>query len=182
MIAANPQPRDTRIPDGDPGAGEFSAELVCLRNLALTFNVVSRAAEEHFARYGLTGPQAGVLKTLSEAGPDGLAMSELSDRLCVSRPNVTGLVERLHGRGLVERVAAVDRRQVRVRPTDDGRRLIGELTPLMGRLADRLLAGFDPAERRTLSDLLSRWRSQVAAQNATEAGAAGHDGDATDKT
>ena len=52
---------------------------------------------------------------------DGLRMSDLSSRLKVSNGNVTGIVERLVGEGLVERIAVDgDRRAMRVRLTADG--------------------------------------------------------------
>lgn len=143
-------------------------ELACVRNLCLTFNVVTRVLEEQFAPHGLTGPQFGVLKILSFAGGEGLAMSEISDILCVSRPNITGLTDKLHGRGLIERVGAADRRQVRARITEAGRKLLGDVAPPVQSRVVEMLSCLSAAERATLTDLLSRWRNHVAGAHAEE--------------
>src|SRR4051795_5654503 len=53
---------------------------------------------------------------------DGTTMSRLADQLDVSMPNVTGIVERMVERGLVERARPEDdRRVVEVRITAAGR-------------------------------------------------------------
>lgn len=99
-----------------------------------------------------TLPRFDVLATLDRAR-DGLRMSELSAKLKVSNGNVTGIVERLVGEGMVERTAvAGDRRAMRVRLTAAGRARFadmaseheawvdGLLAPLTGEDLDRLTA------------------------------------------
>jgi DNA-binding MarR family transcriptional regulator len=55
-------------------------------------------------------------------------MGALADALDVSQASVTGIVDRMEQRGLVERQRDdEDRRVVRVATTDEGRRLIGLL-------------------------------------------------------
>ena len=55
-------------------------------------------------------------------------MSRLADQLQVSLPNVTGIVERMVEKGLVERTRPEDdRRVVQVRITDAGRRMLDEI-------------------------------------------------------
>lgn len=59
-----------------------------------------------------------------EAGPDGIRMTDLSGRLVVSKSGVTALVDRLEGRGLLERVPdPKDRRAIRVAITEEGTRV-----------------------------------------------------------
>lgn len=71
--------------------------------------------------FDTTLPRFDVMAML-DRWPDGLKMSRLSAELMVSNGNVTGIVERLVGEGLVERVAvAGDRRATRVRLTGAGR-------------------------------------------------------------
>jgi DNA-binding MarR family transcriptional regulator len=63
---------------------------------------------------------------LASRGPSN--MSRLADQLDVSLPNLTGIVERMVERGLVERTRPVDdRRTVEVRITDAGRKVLDEI-------------------------------------------------------
>ncbi|MGR3714642.1 MAG: MarR family transcriptional regulator [Shimia sp.] len=67
-----------------------------------------------------TLPRFDVMATLAQA-PDGLKMSEISDRLRVSAGNVTGIVDKLAEEGLARRVAVPDdRRAARVQLTEKG--------------------------------------------------------------
>lgn len=52
---------------------------------------------------GLTPSQRSVLASLDRHGP--MTMSELADAEAISAPSATGIVSRLHRRGLVERLA-----------------------------------------------------------------------------
>jgi MarR family transcriptional regulator, organic hydroperoxide resistance regulator len=106
------------------------------------------------AEYELSPPQLGALKALDPEHP--LAMSELAGVLGCDNSNVTGIVDRLEHRGLVER-----------RPADHDRRvkllaLTGEGLALRESLAGRLhappeqLAGLSDADQRALRDILQR--------------------------
>lgn len=67
-----------------------------------------------------TLPRFDVMAELA-AAPDGLKMSEISDRLRVSAGNVTGIVDKLAEEGLARRVAVPgDRRASRVELTEKG--------------------------------------------------------------
>src|SRR5947207_10126856 len=106
------------------------------------------------AEYDLSPPQLGALKALDPARP--VAMSELAGILGCDNSNVTGIVDRLEYRGLVER-----------RPADHDRRvkllaLTAEGRELRESLADRLhappdeLAALSAADQRALRDILQR--------------------------
>ena len=79
---------------------------------------------------GLSFPQAHALKVLRPGHP--IAMRELADGLHCDPSNITGIVDRLGDRGLVERGAAPgDRRVKTLMLTEEG-------TALRMRLLDRL--------------------------------------------
>ena len=90
-----------------------------------------------------------VLMTLEAEGP--LPMGALAEAMDVSQASVTGIVDRMEQRDLVERQRGdEDRRVVRVGLTDEGHRLIGTLAAqrrdhmaqLLDDLTDDELAGF----------------------------------------
>lgn len=97
----------------------------------------------------LTLPQ---LRLLAVLGFDGvLGGQELARRLGVSTPTVTGMVDRLVARGLVERREAVGDRRVRpVALTEEGELLL-ERIRRRGRLAgEDLLGRLETADLRAL--------------------------------
>jgi long-chain acyl-CoA synthetase len=83
---------------------------------------LARQVELAAATVELTLPQYRVLILLGEGKE---AASALAEKLAVSRPSVTGVVDGLVARGLVERYDDVDdRRRVGHDLTDEGRRLL----------------------------------------------------------
>ncbi len=99
----------------------------------------------------LSFPQAMALRELG----DPIPMRDLAERLCCDASNVTGIVDRLEARGLVERRTAPDDRRVKhLVLTDDGRAL---RRVHRGRLTlDLPLLDLTPDERRALTELLHR--------------------------
>jgi DNA-binding MarR family transcriptional regulator len=96
--------------------------------------------------------QAGVLRLLAEPQP----MGELAGVMHCDNSNITGIVDRLEERGLVERQPAeYDRRVKLIALTPEGRRLREELNR---RLAEppEPLTRLSAADLRTLRDILRR--------------------------
>src|SRR5438874_12681713 len=76
------------------------------RELVRTFGLIERVMHTHFARFGISGAQWGVLRNLhreEQDGQSGMRMTDLGDRLLIRPPSVTGVVDRLERAGLVER-------------------------------------------------------------------------------
>lgn len=74
---------------------------------------VRRPVEAEFAKGGLTGPQRTVMQALVQS--DGLSLKELTRRVGLAHSTVSGIVDRLEKRGLVERQPDLnDRRHTRI--------------------------------------------------------------------
>jgi DNA-binding MarR family transcriptional regulator len=87
--------------------------------------------------YGLTGPQALLLKAVATAGGT-LSAGDLARRISLSQATITDIVKRLESRGLVLRVRdAQDRRRVMVQLTEAGQAAVESAPPL---LQDRFVA------------------------------------------
>jgi len=113
--------------------------LVTLRRITRAIDLQSRKLEQ---RYGLTGAQLLLLKEISEAGE--LAIGELARRANVSQANTTAIVDRLQGRGLVERARSqTDKRKVMVRASAEGEARVRDLPNL---LQDEFVARFRQSE------------------------------------
>ncbi len=137
-------------------------------------SVVNRV-EPLVGAQGLTLTQLGVLEGILHKGP--MTHRELGRKVLTSAGNMTDVVDKLEGRGLVRRVrAAADRRQVRVELTEAGQELIEGLFPRHAEDIARAMAGLDPAELGQLGGLL-RKLGIAAAHMTEEASLAGVEGE-----
>jgi MarR family transcriptional regulator, organic hydroperoxide resistance regulator len=104
--------------------------------------------------YELTPPQAFLLKYLEPEKP--VAMSALADALGCDASNITGLVDKLEARNLLQRQSdPADRRVKMIVVTEAG---AGFRKKLLARLLEppAALASLPEAEKRRLRDTLSR--------------------------
>ncbi|MEH0579373.1 MarR family transcriptional regulator [Streptomyces sp. B21-108] len=109
--------------------------------------------EEAAAGHALTGAQARLLSLLSR---EPLPMRKLAQKLKCEPSNVTGIVDRLESRGLVERRPdPADRRVKLAAATDEGRRIARGLRESL-RFAREPLAGLGEEERVLLRGMLQR--------------------------
>ncbi|HEX2189780.1 MAG TPA: MarR family transcriptional regulator [Longimicrobiaceae bacterium] len=128
-------------------------------SLARAYRLAYRRHSRALAALGVSVSQFDLLATLHRSRPEGLRMGELSDRLLVTEGNVTGLVDRLQGAGMVERHAdPADRRAFRVRLTPAGRALAERAIPVVEAELERVFAGLAPEEMRQAQRVLRRAR------------------------
>ncbi|WP_405556011.1 MarR family winged helix-turn-helix transcriptional regulator [Streptomyces sp. NBC_01171] len=139
-----------------PTVRHRSADPLTMEVVELIGDVVARFHadyEEAAATHALTGPQARLLSLLAL---EPLPMRKLAQRLKCEPSNVTGIVDRLESRGLVERRPdSADRRVKLAAATDEGQRVARDLREGL-HFAREPLAGLSTAERSSLRDLLRR--------------------------
>lgn len=127
-----------------------------LEVIELIGTVVARYYEEYeqaAAAHSLTGAQARVLGLLSV---EPLPMRRIAQKLKCEPSNVTGIVDRLEARGLVERRPdPADRRVKLAAPTERGAATALQLRDALD-FAREPLAGLSDADRAVLRDLLRR--------------------------
>jgi DNA-binding MarR family transcriptional regulator len=120
--------------------------------------LLERVQQSYFARFGLSGSQWGVLRNLHRAeqeGLPGLRLTDLSERLLVRPPSVTGVVDRLERAGLVERTGSpTDLRAKQVALTAKGRQLVERVLRVHAAQMDAVLAGLNLPEQTELHRLL----------------------------
>lgn len=113
--------------------------------------------------YGLTLPQFDLMAQLYRE-PEGLRLSDLSQRMMVSNGNLTGLVERLVGEGLVAREASPnDRRAFFVRLTAQGRLEFSKVAKAHEKWIRDLFAGLDETTVTNLTQELGLLKQSVRA-------------------
>ena len=131
-----------------------------VRSFVRTVGLLERVMHTYFARYHITGSQWGVLRTLDRAeaqGLPGLRLTDLSNRLIIRPPSVTGVVDRLQRDGLVRRASSpTDHRAKPVRLTTKGRQLIKRMRGVHQRHVQTVLGALTDAEQAQLHSLLGR--------------------------
>ena len=129
-------------------------------NVFATASYVSAEMSATLAPHGVTQAQYNVLRILRGRHPERHTCSDIGCRLLDRTPDVTRLLERLEGRGLVRRQRADhDRRVVEVEITDDGLALLDTLDGPVNETTGRLGSHLSADELTTLSGLLERLRT-----------------------
>lgn len=146
----------------DGALDDRSSVRLWLRLLSCTM-AIEKVVQRRFAeRFGTSLPRFDVLAAL-ERYPGGMAMGALSRALLVSSGNVTQLVQKLIGEGLVRMdPSPTDRRSSIVRLTAKGAAQFAELAEAHHSWIDELLAGVDPELRENLYEGLGTLKTSIA--------------------
>jgi DNA-binding MarR family transcriptional regulator len=104
-------------------------------------------------RVGVTTAQIGALFFLQ--GNDGCLLSQMGQGLMLDKSAITGLVDRLEKKGLIERRDdPTDRRAIRLRLTRAGRDAAAKALPVVKQLNRAIKEGFSPEEIEIFSRVL----------------------------
>jgi DNA-binding MarR family transcriptional regulator len=132
------------------GRGKGLDEQIIQLMFALTKRV-SAYFETQVTETDLTGPQAFLLRYLDTPMP----MNQVASKLHCDASNLTGIVDRLEARGLLERhTHPSDRRVKQLVLTEEGARCRQRIESLLSGIPG--LSGLSDAERLALRDLLLR--------------------------
>jgi DNA-binding MarR family transcriptional regulator len=135
-----------------------SPEQEACLNLVRTQDHIGHHFAQLFGDHGISGPQYNVLRILRGAG-EGLPCQEIGSRMITRMPDITRLVDRLEGVGLVTRCRTPqDRRLVLVTITPAGLDLLARLDSPVLDLHKRLLGHLNREELAELSRLLVKAR------------------------
>lgn len=133
-----------------------------LRILSCTNQIENRIRQNLQARFDTTLPRFDLMAQLERA-PEGLKMSELSQRMMVTGGNVTGITDGLEKEGLVVReVDPADRRVFRVKLTPEGQRQFQRMAAEHEQWVVDLFSGLSQKQKKQLFDLLGELKSHVA--------------------
>ena len=137
------------------GLTEAGAALgLFLRSHRVLFDEIDRELQEEM---GLSFPLWEVLAVLAQARGDRLRMVDVTRRMCVSKSNVTQLIDKLEESELVARVSSkTDRRLTFVRLTKRGVRAAQRGVEIFNAAADEHFARYmnDEEVRRIASGLM----------------------------
>ena len=129
--------------------------------IKLLSQLLTRQFQDKIDPYGLTPFHWVVLCCLWQQ--DGLATSDIGDRLCQVGGTLTGVIDRMEERGLVRRERDQrDRRIWRIWLTEEGQKLEAILPPLAIEIIEKTLDGLSEPERQQLSEWIDLMISNLS--------------------
>lgn len=154
-----------------PGAHDEPAALnhepdhdslrVWLRLLSCTTLIENQISSRLRSEFDTTLPRFDVMAQLARF-PDGLLMSDLSQRLMVSNGNITGLTDNLERDGLVERILLPeDRRARKVRLTEKGRATFDQMAATHASWIHTWLSSLTGEEQQVFYLLLGKLKQGI---------------------
>lgn len=133
-----------------------------MQSLRRIFKAIQDYSHEVSEKFGITGPQLWVLKTISQN--ESLSLRDLSDRMYLHPSTITGVVDRLEKKGYVARKRdQVDRRVIYVGLTAKGKMLAKRApNPAQG----KMIYGLKNLKKRELNLIYESVRKLVGIMEA----------------
>ena len=131
--------------------------LGTVRELVKAYQAFSTYSEVFVRQYDLTPAQFDVIATLGNT--TGLRMGDIGEKTLITKGTLTGVVDRLEKKGLIERkVPPENRRSIVVKLTPDGEKMFEQIFP--AHIADmkQHFEVLNPSELELLQVLLKRLR------------------------
>jgi DNA-binding MarR family transcriptional regulator len=145
------------VPDQDLTARAQQAWGVFQQSYLLTFRWFELAT----ARFGLSHPQAAVLRVLRANGRP-LPLSQIARFLSQEAQSTTELADRLERRGYVRRLRDPrDRRLVLLELTDQGREVIAQVLPALEEAGAEIFSALAPRELDAFISVLTTMRDKA---------------------
>ena len=120
-----------------------------MESLRRIFKAIQDYSYDVSDKFGTTGPQLWALKTISQN--ESLSLGELGRRMYLHPSTITGLIDRLEKKGLVERDRdQTDRRVIKLGLTSKGKGLVKRApNPIQG----KMIYGLRKLKRKELNSI-----------------------------
>ncbi|MBX3170496.1 MAG: MarR family transcriptional regulator [Candidatus Eremiobacteraeota bacterium] len=152
--------------DGQWACLDASRALVVL-GILHTYDCMHEVLSAELQRFGLSSSAYNLLTILDKQENQCLALHEIGRLMVTSRANITGLIDSLCKKGLVDRVPHESDRRIKLaKLLPAGRRLLQEVTPIHIQLITQLTATLSDEERAIFVELMKKLRKQAVALGA----------------
>jgi DNA-binding MarR family transcriptional regulator len=132
-------------------------------NILRTADTLKRGLDLLLKRNRITSSQYNVLRILRGAGEQGLHCGGIAERMITAEPDITRLLVRMEGLGLLLRHRnSADRRMVTATATERGLRLLDEVEVPLRELQEQQFALLRADEIETLIVGLEKVRESIA--------------------
>ena len=138
--------------------------LKSIRLLAECMQGFERLSSEQARRSGLTHPQFDIIATLGNTS--GMSYKELGEKTLITKGTLTGVIERLEQKGLVERQRNdCDKRSFFVRLTAEGEATFNAAFPKVMEMGRKLFADYREEDLAALEKNLSKLKTVIMASH-----------------
>ncbi|MES2296805.1 MAG: MarR family transcriptional regulator [Pseudomonadota bacterium] len=128
-----------------------------------------RYSAESVRACGLTPPQFDLIATLGNT--PGMSCKELGEKTLITKGTLTGVIDRLEKKGLVERHrSGSDKRSMFIRLTPCGERMFQDAFPKVVAQGKALFAPYDEADFAALETTLGMLKARIDAGSAARSG------------
>jgi len=139
----------------DPKKAQPVDEIALWRAVVDPWKRLQRSAEKNLTNAGMSLAELQILRVLRKEGTS--PMNRFCSETMLSQPTITGLVDKLEQRGLVERVRSTeDRREVLIAMTPKGSQALAKGEEVHKRFVEKSFEVLREDEMRTLSELLRK--------------------------
>ena len=136
--------------------------LKSIRLLAECMQGYERLSGEYVRRSGLTHAQFDIIATLGNT--PGMSYKELGEKTLITKGTLTGVIERLEHKGLVERQRSdCDKRSFFVKLSAEGERVFDEVFPQVISQSGKVFAHYTPEDFTALEKTLSELKNVIMA-------------------
>ena len=102
--------------------------MVLIKELALTYQAFEGYSSKHIKKMGITETQFDILATLGNQPP--MTCKELGEKTLILKGTMTGVLERLEIKGLIEKVTnEEDARSYKIKLSRNGEKLFKKVFP-----------------------------------------------------
>nr|WP_272509140.1 MarR family transcriptional regulator [Clostridium ganghwense] len=126
-------------------------------NFIKTTLLVDKIFDKYYKEIGLSKPQFQSLYLVYLAGDEGMTLSELGSKMCVTKANITTLVDRMESYGFMQRVSnPKDRRSIKTIITKDGKKILDKVLPEYKEFSGEIMGFLSDEEKQIANDLLEK--------------------------
>lgn len=124
-------------------------------NITKTASILEMTSKQLFKTFNITRVQFYALYYILENKNEGITLTALSERMAVTKANITTLMARMERGGLIARISK-DRRSTFVVATEYGQNLYQKILPEREKLTKAVFSTFSDQEVAAGNDLLSK--------------------------
>lgn len=133
-----------------------------LINFAKTASILEDIFNQYYKRFKLSKPQFNALYLIYISGSEGITLSELGDKMVVTRANITSLIDRMESRNYIERVINPnDRRSIKAVIRKEGIEIINKILPTHKIFSKEILGFLTEAEKERVNKLLEKILEEI---------------------
>lgn len=138
--------------------------LKSIRLLAECMQGFERFSADYVRQYGLTHAQFDIIATLGNTC--GMSYKELGQKTLITKGTLTGVIERLEEKGLVQRERCTrDKRSYFVRLSTSGEQVFEDVFPKLTRQAQHYFAGYGEDDFVRLETELASLKKVIDSSN-----------------